>query len=455
MKLTLVQKVLISVIFLFIVTSSVLSIAVASQIKQAYLGEQKRNVAEFVQKQALQHLNSTLFNTNDYESIFSKFLEFQNEIITKEIVRIKIYNTKGVVLYSDQKDLIGQNLFAEEPEELKEILLGNVIAGISKPDKKENIYEKQYNQLLEIYTPIFFEDTGVAGVIEVYYNLDLLSSEILQSQTYLIISIGLIFTILFILLFILVKNASRKIIEQDKQLQIDIKKEQEYSSLKDEFIRLSSHQLRTPASAIKWTVEVLNDNDTGQLNADQKKLLETITESTNTLVSIVDNFLVVADIKPDYFTLEKSAYPLSDLIAEILKNKTDKFNHKNLNVTFNLSHGLNKINLKKEALTRVINILIDNAIDYSRKNGNILIELSQINNKQQFLIKDNGIGIPMNEQTKIFDKLFRASNSIEQKNSGSGLSLFIAKQIIEGYSGKIWFVSNKNGSAFTFEIPCG
>lgn len=452
MKITLVQKVLLSVIALFIAASALVSIVVARQIKQAYVSEQKRNVADIVRRQAKQHLALTDFRGHN-PSVLPRFIAYQNEIITQEIVRIKIYDTAGVVLYSDQAELIGQNLFAEEPGELKEILRGTVVADISKPNKKENVYEKQYAQLLEIYTPISFDNSGVVGIIEIYYNLDVLSGEILRAQTYIVATIASVFAVLFSLLFIIVRRASHTIIRQDKQLQEDIRKEQEYSSLKDEFIRLSSHQLRTPASAIKWSVELLSDESTGTRNEQQKKLIQSIRVNTETLISIINNFLVVADIKPDYFVFEKDSYALVDITEQTINIMEEKIKKKNLTVTVVPVQTIQQITPRKDAVEKVITILLDNALDYTPEGGKITIRISQKGTRQQFAITDTGIGIPQGEQGKIFDKLFRASNSIEQKNAGSGLSLYIAKKIIEGYAGTMWFASGKNGSTFTFEIP--
>lgn len=456
MKLTLVQKVLISIVSLFIATSVILSVVVSMQIKQTYLDEQKRNVVDFVRKQVQQHLKLEDFQTTDISStspVIPRFEAFWDEILTPEIVRIKIYNTKGVVLYSDEKDLIGQYLFAEEPDELQEILDGNIVAGIAKPDKKENIYEKHYKQLMEIYTPIYFGNSSVVGIVETYYNLDLLSDDILRSQIFLIASIAIIFLLLFVLLFLIVHRASRTIMEQDKQLQEDILKEREYSSLKDEFIRMSSHQLRTPATAIKWSVEVLNDESSGKMNDEQKTLLQSILMNTNTLISIVNNLITAAHIKPDYFVFEKDGYSLYDVVQATIKAKAEEIEKKKLIVTVTPNVGITPIHPKKEAIETAVNFLVDNAVDYTADGGTIAIVVTQKEKTQYFEIKDSGIGIPDKEKEKIFDKLFRASNSIDRKNAGSGLSLFIAKRIIEGFGGKIWFKSGTTGSTFMFEIP--
>lgn len=454
MKLTLVQKVLISVIALFIATSAILSFVVASQIDKVYLVEQKRNVAEFVQKQANQHLKIGDFQTNKTDSALSAFISYQNEIITPEIVRIKIYNSKGVVLYSDQTELIGQNLFASQSDELKSILAGNIVADISKPTKAENVFEKQYSQLLEIYTPITFGKSDIVGIVETYYNLDLLNSEIRQSQMFFIISIAIIFIVLFTLLFFIINGASRRLIEQDEQLKRDIQKEKEFSSLKDEFIQMSSHQLRTPASVVKWSLELMQDEKIGKLNKEQKGIIKDSNINIEILIAIINNLLVVSDVKPDYFTFEKTPYVLKDIIMEVLQVEDKKIKEKKLQVSLIAGEKLSMINLRKDALTTIVRNLISNALDYTTSGGKISVQVDQIdNNHQQFSIEDNGIGIPENEKEKLFDKFFRAKNAIEQKNVGSGLGLYISKKILEGYGGAIWFESHKEGAKFIFTIP--
>src|SRR3990167_10455838 len=111
MKFSLVQKVLISVIVLFVATSILVSFLVANKIKQGFLIEQKRNIAEFVQNQAKQHLKKEDFQASSQGKNLAVFDKYKDEIITSEIVRIKIYSEEGVVLYSDEQELIGQKLF--------------------------------------------------------------------------------------------------------------------------------------------------------------------------------------------------------------------------------------------------------------------------------------------------------------------------------------------------------
>lgn len=451
MKYNLVRRILLLVIALFIGTSALLGILVSIQMKHAFLEEQKRSIAEIVQHRVKLHLNKEYFQSNNTNSNLPKFIEFKDEMLSSNIVRIKIYDSDGVVLYSDAPQLIGQKLFSDEPSVLQEILSGKVVADISNPNKTEDIYEKNFGQLLEIYVPIYFDNNNqVAGIIEVYYKVDILQHAIKQSQIILIAYICIIFAILFLFLYLIVRRASRKLLEQDRQLKKDIQKEKEYSSLKDEFITMSSHQLRTPASAIKWSLELLRE---GELSEDQKKLVDSSNLNNEKLIVIVNNLITASGIKSDYFTFEKKGYSLKKTVTELLKSKEQLIDKKKTTVNLNAPDNLAEINIKTSAITKITNILIDNAIIYTKTGGKIDIQITQSNDRQKFLIKDNGIGIPAKEQSKVFEKFFRASNAIEQSNVGSGLSLYIARTIVEGYEGKIGFESNKEGSMFIFEIP--
>lgn len=451
-RISLLQKVILSVVLLLFLALAIQVVFVSLQIQSIYLNTQKNNIAQFVQKQALQHLRPTDFHANPPSLKEAQFEQFTEEITTDEIVRVKIYNTEGVVLYSDEKSLIGQKLFQGEEDELAEILDGTVVAEIADLNKEENVFEKQYGKLLEIYTPIYFGDSRVEGIVESYYRLDILDQEIVKSQLYSVIELFAVFAILSVVLFGILKNASRQLVEQKKQLEIDVAKEKEYSKLKAEFISLASHQLRTPAASVHWSLELIKD-EMATLTKNQKAAVESSYENIETLISIVNRMLTVAKIKPDYFTFEPSPYRFDRFLGEVLKQKSKALTNKQLDLKIKQQETSYMITIQKEALSIILNSLIDNAIVYSKPGATITITLSKpTSSKLRFDIKDTGIGIPLNEHKKVFQEFFRAKNSIEQKNAASGLSLYIVKKIIDGYGEKISFISSPSGTTFSFTL---
>ncbi len=451
---SLVQKVAITVFVLLVVTSIVTGVLISTFIRQSYLSEQKQSLAQFVQKQAHESLTSSDFLTDDFGSVQTKFDFYRNEIAMPDVVRIKIYNREGVVISSDQPELIGQKSFIDESDELDEILEGKIVGTISVPDKAENKYEQNLGQLLELYVPITFDDVNVDGIVEIYLQFETRNLEIIRSQRYAVVSIAGTIAAAFIILLIIVRSASKTLIQQDIQLKKDIQKEQEYSLLKDEFITMSSHQLRTPASAIKWSLELLEEEFDGKnvLNDEQKEALSAATANTETLIAIINNLLIIAEIKPDYFKFENKAYLIKDIVYEIIKKYQPLINEKNIKIVFMPGQETITTTIKKEALGFILESMIKNAIDYSSLLGEIKIEIIVSLGKVQILVSDGGIGIPDDERVKVFGKFFRASNSIEKINVGSGMSLYIAQKIATGYGGLIRYEALPKGSKFVLEI---
>jgi signal transduction histidine kinase len=433
-KLSLTQKVALTSIFLFFLTSASVGYLVSTSIRNAYLTEQQREIALSVQNQAHRHLTA-----DDFKKINNdNFRDFRMEISTPDTVRIKVYDTNGVILFSDKEELIGQ-VDTTDNKEFDDALRGLTTANISKPDKEENIYEQSFDELLEIYVPIVFDDSTVTGVVETYIQLSSLTIEIKNSQIKATILSAAIISSAFIILFIIVKNASKTLIKQDKQLKLDIEKEREYSSLKDEFINLASHQLRTPATGIKWAIET-NDLKTAKLKTDE-------------MITIINSLLTLSELKPDYYKYEKKAFSLTQLLEKILREKRKSAQEKKQDIIFEADNGDFQTKIKKEAVTKIFNVLVQNAIDYSKKDSQIKILLKKSPKKIIFEILDHGIGIPEPERSKVFEKFFRASNAIEGRNAGSGLSLYIASTIARGFKGKLSYKSINKGTKFVLELP--
>ena len=98
--------------------------------------------------------------------------------------------------------------------------------------------------------------------------------------------------------------------------------------------------------------------------------------------------------------------------------------------------------------------LLDNAVSYTPRGGKIIISLREVNNHIEFSVRDTGIGIPKDQQNRVFSRFFRTQGAIRAKTKGTGLGLYITKNIIEAHGGKIWFESEEGkGSVFYFTLP--
>lgn len=232
-----------------------------------------------------------------------------------------------------------------------------------------------------------------------------------------------------------------------------LEKEKELSEIKDNFISTASHQLRTPISVIRWSSEILRDAGSGASAEEMQSQLDSIYKNAEALALITGDILTVAELGIGYQPKEKTEFSLKKAIESVLDSYQKDIKMKSIAVTFNTPGGECQVKASGVNIKRVLENLVDNAATYTKEGGAILIELGVKDDKISFSIKDNGIGIPAEDQKFIFGEFFRARNAIEMKNVGTGLGLFIVKTIVEGHKGEIGFKSSPAGSKFWFSLP--
>ncbi len=161
----------------------------------------------FIKMIAESTLNNNDFTTENYEQKQITFVNFFKNIDTTEILRIKVWSLDGTIIYSDNKNIVGKNF--PDNTNFKNSLTGQIIAEIKEPEKPENIEEKDYGQLMEIYVPITI-DSEISGIIETYVSLDRINENISHTNqivsTIIVVTIVIVFTILLIIYFLIKKN---------------------------------------------------------------------------------------------------------------------------------------------------------------------------------------------------------------------------------------------------------
>ncbi|GEM_PF-4052605 len=234
------------------------------------------------------------------------------------------------------------------------------------------------------------------------------------------------------------------------------KRSEMISRLKSEFISIAAHQLRTPLSAIKWALDMLARGDLGQVNQEQKELLEKSDESNNRMILLVNDLLNVSRIEEGRFGFKFAAGDLGQALRKSIADTSLVAQKLGVKVIFNEpAPKPRSVMLDSEKLKIALDNLLSNAIKYSKPGGQVQVSLSpHKSNYLEVTIKDDGIGIPKSDLKKLFNKFFRAENAVKKQTEGSGLGLFIAKNIILNHGGKIWAESKENsGSKFHFTIP--
>lgn len=227
--------------------------------------------------------------------------------------------------------------------------------------------------------------------------------------------------------------------------------------MKSEFVSIVSHQLRTPLSSLKWSLDLLRGKGLGELSKKQGEYLDIVNESNNRMIDLVNDLLDVNRIEQGRLEMRPKEFHLDILIEEVIKELELLAKKNEVNIDFYKEKNPPLVYADPSRIRMVIQNLIDNAIKYSKRDGSSkLAEIALRRDKDRiiFSVKDNGVGIPFSLQKQVFNKFFRGDNLVKQKVEGVGLGLFIAKGIIDLSHGEIGFKSKENkGSTFWFTLP--
>lgn len=235
----------------------------------------------------------------------------------------------------------------------------------------------------------------------------------------------------------------------------DITREKNIERMKTEFVSISAHQLRTPLSAIKWTLKMLLDGDIGKITEEQRVFIERTYKSNERMIRLINDLLDISRIEEGRYLYQHTLCQIEDVIQSVIDSYQEEIDKRKLKVEFKKPEGkLPQAMLDVEKIILAIQNLFDNAVKYTLPHGIVTISLKDVKNKIEFSIKDTGVGIPENQKKRIFSKFFRAVKTTRMETDGSGLGLFIAKNIIEAHNGKIWFESTEGkGTTFYFSLP--
>jgi two-component system phosphate regulon sensor histidine kinase PhoR len=227
---------------------------------------------------------------------------------------------------------------------------------------------------------------------------------------------------------------------------------------KSELIVVASHQLRTPLTVTKGNTEILLDQSYGPVNEEQKKILDQTHESNENMITLVNQMLDSSKIEQGKFHFERSDVQLQDVLERCIKDLTTHAAESMVAISY--SQPQQKLPLIKSDDTRLYQVfhnLIVNAIKYCRseiQSCAVTIAVALHDEHIEVTVKDQGIGIPKKEQSKIFGRFFRASNAETSFINGTGLGLHIAKTVVESMGGNISFDSVENqGTIFTVTFP--
>jgi len=245
------------------------------------------------------------------------------------------------------------------------------------------------------------------------------------------------------------------LVRRDMELTNSNERLRDLDAVKSQFVSVAAHQLRTPLAGIRWTLYALLEEQVGKLNDEQKKFAGDAYAATLRLIDLINDLLDVARLEEGRFGFNITRLSFTPIVQAVCKRFQKNADDKGIAFSLKLPRRkIPSLDFDEEKIMIVLENLIDNAIKYTAPGGSILISLAQDKNMVTVEVADTGIGMPKDQVSRVFTKFFRAQNAQLYQTSGTGLGLYLSKNIVEHHQGSISFTTKENGgSTFTFSLP--
>lgn len=413
-------------------------------------------------------------------SILGELLK--NQLLPQFNSTIGLVDKNGLVLYANSQSFVGKNIFGKEiqsalstllsarsRDQLNEALKSSVNSDDGGSSSSIDVISKQGTVNTIAFSPVLLNGTNFLTLyVAAPHNLAGDVASAINEQKYLsiliIIIIGLVASIIaFIILTwnkrlrAIVNSRTSDLDKANKELTSAYEQLKVHNKTQKEFIDIAAHELRTPLQPIIGIMNVLRSRVT---DYEQQKLFDIVIRNAKRLQRLSEDILDVTRIEGHTLDIKKEVFNINDTITSILqeyRSQVERNNNKKYNqfpeISFQPEKASVYVQADKGRITQVINNLVDNAIKFApQQNGklDIVVSYRDGDNKEKFdgnvivSVKDNGTGIDPEIMPKLFSKF--ATKSF----SGTGLGLYVSKNIIEAHGGKIWAENNNNGNGATF-----
>ncbi|MGH7815990.1 MAG: sensor histidine kinase [Candidatus Binatia bacterium] len=405
--------------------------------------------AELVRADTREYLTTEDFTTKDRKAVGPKFATLLKHVsLMPDIVRFKVYNPKGVVIWSDDKRLVGKSF--PDNRELQKALQGNVVADMSSLTKRENVFEQRSSAgAVEVYFPIYSDDgKELLGVFETYKRADRIYRNIRKARMVVLVGAlggGLL---LYLSLFAIVHQAAKKIDEQQENLlkmQSQLVASQRMAAV-GEMAAAVAHGIGNPLSSIRAAAQVAI-LDAGSENGSEQKTkmksnLQSIMEQVDRVQKRMQGLLNFA--KP----MEPHPVPVEVnlLLDDVVATLRPRFAETAVQTSLEFDSNIPKVDLDANQAEQIFMGLITNALEATPKGGTVTIctKTESGNGSSPTVVvsvEDTGQGIPIENRQKVFEPFFTT------KSHGTGIGLPLAKKFVERNGGTIQISESRTGGA--------
>lgn len=251
------------------------------------------------------------------------------------------------------------------------------------------------------------------------------------------------------------ENAGKMLVRRDLELTRANTRLEELDQIKSEFVSIAAHQLRTPLTGIRWSYQTILDRGAGGLNSEQRHLLESGLGATLRMVELVDDLLNVARIEEGRFGIHLRKQSLAPLIGRLADRYRELARGKGIAFLYiPAGESVPDVLFDEEKISIVLDNVLDNALKYTEPGGQIFLRIGVKEKHIVIEIADTGIGIPKGQLHRVFTKFFRADNALRLHTAGTGLGLYVVKNILEKHNGTVEIVStSEKGTTMHITLP--
>jgi len=411
-------------------------------IQQRYL-ETERSSATLITQVGIQPLlnEQQMYRGLTSDEIAQTDHRLQSASVNQEVVRLKVWNNAGTVIYSDNHALIARTFPIDY--DLRAALNGHSSASITDGHDEENSGDNLPGPLIQVYVPLIFpESTLPSGVFELYLPYAPVQTAIdnESNQLYLLLALGL--AIFYASMFPIVFLVNRWLQRAETTALANLAALDRLNRLKSEFLIRISHQFRTSMVGIEGFSEVIRDSE--QLDpVEMKSLAADIFNDAKRLDRAFNEMIELDKMETGHADVNIVRADLNQLIEQVVGRARTEFPARR--ITTDLGSDVPMVQCDEAKVTQVVNNIVTNALKYSR--GDVAVSSKAQDIVVEVSVKDSGPGMPPDFDSRLFVGRLNGSG-------GTGLGLPIARQIVEMHGGRIWFdsVSGK-GTLFHFTLP--
>ena len=410
------------------------------------LNHEWATMAQFVRTEVKQFLTPEDFKAEDRKSVGHKFDELLRQMtLMPEIVRFKVYNPQGVVIWSDDKRVVGQSSL--DNEELQEALTGKVVVDMSSLTKQENIFEHDAaEKAVELYVPIYGDNPReLLGVFETYKRADAIYRSVREARMLVLLGAlggGLL---LYLSLIAIVRQAAHKIAEQQENLlrvQSELVASQRMAAV-GEMAAAVAHGIGNPLSSIRAAAQVAKLECAEHRECPER---ETTQSAFQNIIEQVDrvqkrmqgllNFARPLEPRPQPMAINA-------LIGDVAETLRSRFETAEVKLRLELASDLPETSLDPNHVEQVLMGLMTNALEATPPGGMVTIRTKFEHNGNgravSVFIEDTGEGIPGEMRERVFEPFFTT------KSHGTGIGLALAKKLVERNGGSIGIAESSGG----------